>query len=180
MTLIADCQGFTDWLHGFFSQPDVTADPKGHRIWQVNDRSLKAFMLQHISRADYKAVANLPNSAAVFKALRKRHEDHGTHTQLILIAKALNLRFRPGTSMSQVVDEIDALHARIVAIGPLDDDLLRTVFLINALGKHYPQLQSYIQATSDSPNFSSDTVLRAIQYTLKIVRVSQSFDIGNE
>jgi hypothetical protein len=131
-----------------------------HRIWQVNDRSLKA----HISRADYKAVANLPNSAAVFKALRKCHEDHGTHTQLILIAKALNLRFRPGTSMSQVVDEIDALHARIVAIGPLDDDILRTVFLINALGKHYPQLQSYIKATSDSPNFSSDTVLRAIQY----------------
>ena len=63
--------------------------------------------------------------------------------------------------MSQVVDEIDALHARIVAIGPLDDDILRTVFLINALGKHYPQLQSYIKATSDSPNFSSDTVLKA-------------------
>ncbi len=56
MTLLADRQGFTDWLQGLFPQPDVTSDPKGHRIWQINDRSLKAFILQHVSRADDKGV----------------------------------------------------------------------------------------------------------------------------
>jgi hypothetical protein len=56
MTLLADRQGFTDWLQGLFPQPDVTSDPTGHRIWQINDRSLKAFILQHVSRADDKGV----------------------------------------------------------------------------------------------------------------------------
>ncbi len=170
LTLIADRHNFSDWLDGSFPQPDVTADPKGHRFWKANDRSFKAFMLQHISRADYKIVANLPDSASVFKALRKRHEDLGVHTQVILIAKALNLRFRPGTSMSQVVDEIDSLHSRIVAIGPLDDDHLRSVLLLNALGEHYPQLQSSIHGNSDNPNFSSNTVLRAIQHEEDLIR----------
>ena len=136
MTLIADRHGFTDWLDGSFPQPDVTIDAKGHRAWKTNDRSLKAFMLQHISRTDYKIVATLPTAASVFSSLRKRHEDLGTHTQVTLIAKAFNTRFRPGTAMSHIIEEIDSLHTRILAIGPLDGDHLRTVFLVNALGEH--------------------------------------------
>ena len=101
-------------------------------------------MLQHVSRTDYKIVASLATAASVFESLCKRHEDLGTHTQVTLIAKAFNTRFRPGTAMSQVIEEINSLHTRILAIGPLDGDHLRTVFLLNALGEHYPQLQSMI------------------------------------
>jgi len=46
LTLIADEKGFTDLLHGFYPQPDTKTDPKGNRIWLINDRSLKAFILQ--------------------------------------------------------------------------------------------------------------------------------------
>jgi len=164
MTLIADRHGSTDWLDGSFPQPDIMTDAKSHHAWKTNDQSLKAFMLQHISRTDYKIVAGLATTTSVFESLRKHHEDLGTHTQVTLITKAFNTRFRPGTAMSQIIEEIDSLHTRILAIGPLNGDHLCTVFLLNALGKHYPQLQSMIQASHDNPSFSSHTVVRAIQH----------------
>jgi hypothetical protein len=170
MTLLADRHGLADWLDGSFDQPDVTADPKGHRIWRTNDRSLKAFILQHISRTDYKIVSGLPDAASVFSSLRKGHENLDPLTQILLIAKAFSTRFRPGTAMTQVIKEIDSLHTRILAIGPLDGDHLRTVFLLNALGEHYPHLQSFIRANSDSPSFSSNTVVRAIQHEEDLIR----------
>jgi hypothetical protein len=173
MTLIADRQGLADWLDGTFPQPDITTDPKGHRIWKVNDRSLKAFILQHVSCTDYKIVTSLPTASSVFNSLRKRHKALGTHTQVLLIAKAFNTRFRLGTAMSQIIDEIDSLHTRILAIGPLDGDHLRTVFLLNALGEHYPQLQSFIQANSNNPSFSSDTVVRAIHHEEDLIRTRE-------
>jgi hypothetical protein len=111
--LIADEKGFTDWLHGFYPQPDAATDPKGNRVWLINDRSLKAFMLRHVSRADFQAVSHLLTSSSVFNALRKRHEDLGVHTQVMLMQKALKLRFRPGVPLSQTADEMDALHRRI-------------------------------------------------------------------
>jgi len=164
MTLITNCHGFTDWLDSSFPQPDITTNTKGHHAWRTNDCSLKVFMLQHISQTDYKIVATLSTAATIFKSLRKCHEDLSTHTQVTLITKAFNTRFCPGTAMTHIIEEIDLLHTTILAIGPLNGDHLRTVFLINALGKHYPQLQSMIQGSYDNPSFSSRTVVQAIQH----------------
>jgi len=79
LTLIVDEKGFTDWLHSSYPLPNVTTDPKGNRVWLVNDRSLKAFMLQHVSHVDYKAVSHLLTSSSIFNALRKHHEDLRVH-----------------------------------------------------------------------------------------------------
>ncbi len=57
---------------------------------------------------------------------------------MMLLDKALKIRFRPGIPMSQTANEIDTLHAHIIASGPLDDDKLRTVLLLNGLGEFYP------------------------------------------
>ena len=100
MTLIANRHGLADWLDGSFLQPDVTTNPKGHHIWKVNDCSLKVFILQHVSRTNYKIVANLPDASSVFNSLHKHHEALRTHTQVLLIAKAFNTCFCPGTAMS--------------------------------------------------------------------------------
>src|SRR6266851_6209461 len=127
-------------------------------------------MLQHISRTDYKIIATLPTAASVFHTLCKRHEDLGTHTQVTLIAKVFNTCFHPGTAMTHVIEELDSLHTRILAIGLLDGDHLRTVFLVNALGEHYPQLQSMIQGSYDNPSFSSNTIVRAIQHEEDLIR----------
>jgi len=164
MTLIADCHGFTDWLNGSFPQPDITTNVKGHCAWRTNDHLLKVFMLQHISWTDYKIIATLPTAATIFKSLHKCHKDLGTHTQVTLIARVFNTRFRPGTTMTHVIEEINSLHTRILTIGLLDGNHLCTIFLVNALGEHYPQLQSMIQGSYDNPSFSSQTVVWAIQH----------------
>ena len=153
MSLIADRHGFTDWLDGSFPQPDVTIDAKGHRTWKTNDRSLKAFILQHILRTDYQVVTNLTSAASVFRTLCKCHQDLGTHTQVTLITKVFNTCFRPSIPMSHVIEELDSLHTRILTIGPLDSDHLRTAFLVNALGEHYPHLQSMIRNSYENPSF---------------------------
>jgi hypothetical protein len=138
VTLIADCHGFTNWLNGSFPQPNITADAKGHHAWRTNNQSLKAFMLQHISCTNYKIIATLPTTATIFSSLHKHYEDLGTHTQITLIAKAFNTCFCPGIVMSHVIKEIDSLHTRILTISLLDSNHLCTVFLVNALGEHYP------------------------------------------
>ena len=120
-------------------------------------------MLRHVSQVDYMAVSHLPTSASVFNTLRKRHEDLGVHTQVMLMQKkALKLRFRPGIPLSQTADEMDALHRRIVAISPIDNDKLHSIFFLNGLREFFPQLQSTIQASCSSSSFNSDSVLRAI------------------
>jgi len=170
LTLIADEKGFTDWLHGFYPQPNATTDPKGNRVWVINDRSLKAFMLRHVSRADYTAVSHLSTSSSVFSELCKCHENLGVHTQVMLLQRALKLRFRPGVPLSQTADEMDMLHRRIIAIGPFDDNKLRSVLFLNGLGEFFPQLQSTIQATCSSSSFNSDSVLRAIHQEEDLIR----------
>ena len=71
LTLLINHQGFTNWLHGLYPQPDATKEPKGHHVWVVNDCSLKVFILQHVSHADYKAISYLSTSSAIFNALCK-------------------------------------------------------------------------------------------------------------
>jgi hypothetical protein len=80
----------------------------------------------------------------------------------MLMQKALKLRFCLGILLSQTTDEMDALHQRIIAIGPIDDNKLRSIFFLNGLEKFYPQLQSTIQATCSSASFNSDMILCAI------------------
>ena len=110
LTLTCDRQGFTEWLDETFPPPDRAADPLAHRVWTINDRSLKAFILLHVSQRDYKAVCDLPSSRDVFNELRKRHEKFlGPHTQILLLKQAMDQRFRPGVPLSQTLGEIDML-----------------------------------------------------------------------
>jgi hypothetical protein len=51
--LLATRQGFSRWLNGTLTQPDKMTHPKAHHIWSINDESLKAFLLSHISQQDY-------------------------------------------------------------------------------------------------------------------------------
>jgi len=93
LKIICDCQGFTDWLDENFPVPDPSTEPHASRIWTINDRSLKAFILDNISEEDYKAVHELPSSCTVFAELRTHHEKLGGHTQILLIQRAMNICF---------------------------------------------------------------------------------------
>ena len=54
-----------------------------------------------------------------------------------LDTKALDMKFHPSTSMSQVTNQLDALYARIISISLIDHNSLHSIFLLNALGEHY-------------------------------------------
>src|SRR5260221_1138294 len=65
ISLLADRQGFTDWLDGTLARPDKITHAKAHHIWNSNDRSLKAFILSHISQRDYDSTCNLTTAHEV-------------------------------------------------------------------------------------------------------------------
>jgi hypothetical protein len=80
----------------------------------------------------------------------------------MLLNKALKICFHLSIPISQTADKIDALYAYIITSGPLNDDKLCAVLLLNGLGEFYPQLQSTIQVMSSSPNLSAESILRLI------------------
>ncbi|KAI0286401.1 hypothetical protein BC826DRAFT_90965 [Russula brevipes] len=76
-------------MAGSLPCPDETTYPAANWVWQQNDISLRSFLLQHISPADYSIVQNLPTSRATFEALRNRHENLGPNAQVLLLATQL-------------------------------------------------------------------------------------------
>ena len=160
---LTDNQGFSEWLDGSLPRPDPTSHPKAHRIWHLNDRSLRAFMLARISKIELPFVQHLKDSRSVYDELRKRHEHLGLYAQVVLIKKALEIRFNDSTSFSTTISELQNLHTQIMNMGPMDPDNLHCVFLINALGDNYSSLQSSIQSMADNTNFSSNTIIRRLQ-----------------
>lgn len=162
LKLICDGQGFTDWLDVAFIPPDATLDPRAHRVWTLNDRSLKSFILCHISQQDYETVCDLPDSRTVFAELRRRYKKLGRHMQILLLVKVMEAQFRPGVPLSQTWDEIETAFEKIEAIGPPDCDQLKIAVAIHALGNRYPNLRSTILSITKQENFSIDDVARRI------------------
>jgi transposase InsO family protein len=170
LRLICDGQGFTDWLDDTFPPPDPATEPRAHRIWTINDRSLRAFILRYISQLDYKGVCDLPTSRAVFAELRKRHEKLGPHSRMMLIKRGMEQCFRPGVPLSQTLGEIDSIVERIKATGPIDPDELKAAFIINALGEFYDQLQSNVQSLTNTASFCSDHVVQRVLQEEDLIR----------
>jgi len=56
MQLVVERQGFDLWLEGIFAQPELSVDAAKHYLWKSNDKSLKAFMLNTMSRNECKLV----------------------------------------------------------------------------------------------------------------------------
>jgi hypothetical protein len=166
ISLLADLQGFTAWLNGTLSQPNAATHANAHHIWAINDLSLRACILSHVSHYDYESVSHLPTSHAVFEELRKMHE----HSQIILVKKAMDICFRPHVPLSKTVEEIDALHFKIVNMGPIDNDQLKAVFLLNALKDDFEDLQFHLMCMADDPSFSSKTIIRRLHQEDSLMR----------
>ena len=143
-----------DWLDPNFIVPDASVDGQGYYVYSLTDQSLSAFIFQHISELDYKAVCNLPTSCAVYAELRQCHEKLGSHTQILLIDKVMKIEFCLGTCFAQTWNEIDTLVERIKATGPLDYNQLKTVLVIKALGRNYESLQLTIKSITKQLVFS--------------------------
>jgi gag-polypeptide of LTR copia-type len=177
---LTDNQGFSEWLDGSLPRPDIMSHPKAHRIWQLNDRSLRAFMLARISKIELPFVQHLKDSRSVYQELRKRHEHLGLYAQVVLIKKALEIRFSNAASFSTTISELNTLHTQIMNMGPIDPDNLYCVFLINALGDQYSSLQSSIQSMADNPNFSLSTIVKRLQSEETLLRRREELGLQPE
>ena len=162
LELLASRTGFAKWLNGSLTRPDENTHPRASWIWESNDESLRAFTLERISRVDLHLVRRYKTSHEVFQALRGRHERLGLYAQVLLLKRALNIRFDINTPLSTTVSEICQLHERFCNMGPIDQDNMFSILLINALGDQFSHLQSSLQTMTDDPNFSSDTLLRRL------------------
>ncbi|KAF8486005.1 hypothetical protein DFH94DRAFT_164040 [Russula ochroleuca] len=164
-------QGFTPWLDGSLECPDEQHYPEAHWIWQQNDRSLRLFLLTHISSLDLTLVRNLPNSHEIFEALRKRHKSLEPFAQLALLKKALDVTFDFSTTpVSTTIAQLRDLHRRIIAMGELDGDRLLTIILINSLSDQFGHLLPAIQTISSAPDFSSKSIMRIIEGEAFLIR----------
>jgi len=164
MHLCADSNGLTDWLDGTLKLPDQTTYPEAHRIWKINDRTLRAFIFRNISKADYHAVSHLQESHAVFEELRKRH-GLSLVEQALLFKKALEIRFNVNTPLSKTIYEIMTIHEQLADTGIMEPDYLKCIFLICALGyqPEFDHINIAIMEAGDSPDFSSNTILRLLE-----------------
>ena len=163
LTLLADRLYVSGYLDGTLSCPDIALYPAAHHIWNGNDKSLRAFILERITPEEYDIASPFGTANATFDGLRLRHEKLGLHAQINLLRKALDVYYEPGTPMLTTSKELRTLHDRITKMGKIDDDKLFTVLIINSLGRNYAQLQSSIHGMTDEPNFNSAVALKRIE-----------------
>ena len=112
----------------------------------------------------------MKESRLIYEELRKCHEHLGLYAQVLLIKKALELRFDPSTGFSKTISELTDLHTQIMNMGPMDPDNLKCVFLINTLGDQFSSLQSSIQSMSEDANFSSSSIVKRLHAEESLLR----------
>ena len=168
--LAASHQGFKDWLDGMLLQPDLATHAKAHRIWCSNDKSLRAFILSHVSNNDYKHVSHLNTSHKVFEVLCAQHENLGLHAQVVLLKKVLEIHFTPDVPLSKTISEISSLHKRIVAMGLINNDKLKSVLIINTLNDHFENIQSNLMSLTDDPSFNSKTIIHCLEWEEGLIK----------
>ncbi|KAH9961377.1 hypothetical protein BC827DRAFT_1267733 [Russula dissimulans] len=165
LTLVVDENDLSGYLKGTLSCPDITLYPAAHEIWTGNDRSLRAFMLLHVASDEFDVVSAFDTSHTVFEELRTRHENPVPRlfAQMDLLRKALDIYYEPSVPMATTTKELLDVYERFRKMGKIDEDKLLIVFIINSLGRHYPQLQSLIYCMADDPNFTTSLALKRIE-----------------
>src|SRR6266849_7341811 len=86
------------------------------------------------------------------------------------MTQAMNTRFHPNVPISKTLDDIRALHKRIIEMGPIDDDQLHTIFLVNALNDNFESVQSNIIGLAEESNFTSKAVICRLLQEDQLIR----------
>ena len=162
LTLLADRLYVSGYLDGSLSCPDAVNHAAAHDIWSGNDKSLRAFMLERIAPEEYDIASPLGSAHATFVGLKTRHEQRGLHAQINLLRKSFEIHYKPGTPIRETSKELRKVFDRFTKMGKIDEDKLFTIIILNALGIHFPQLQSAIHSMTEDANFNSGIAMRRI------------------
>jgi hypothetical protein len=177
MEIRSSMLGFFFWLDGSLECPDQSLYPDAHRVWKKNDYTFRAFILQHISNDDYRQVYRLEKCHEVFEELRKRHELLGIYAQGALFKKALDIRLRYDTPLSETALEIELITERIIKMGALTHDRLFGLLIVNSLGVNFPQLGFTIEDMVDAPGFTSNALFQLLRAEDLRLRYSAKHDL---
>jgi hypothetical protein len=120
LTLLANHLYISGYLNGTVCCPDVIAFPAAHHIWNNNDESLRAFILERITPEKYDIVSPFGTASITFDGLHLRHEKLGLHAQINLLRKALDVYYEPGTPMLTTSKELRMLHDCITKTGKVE------------------------------------------------------------
>ena len=172
LNLVVDQRNFSYYLDGTFPCPDAILKLRHARNWKSNDRALRAFILEHLSESDYASVHTHATSHAVYDTLRADHQFQGLHAQVHVIKEALDTRFNPAVvSLTHTYNIIEKLHERFITMGQMDNDKLKIILIINALGDHCERLQIAVNEILQNPAITSaDIKARIVREEQLIVR----------
>jgi len=162
VTLVSERCAVPKYLKGTLACPDPTIDPDAYEVWGTNDTALRAFMLVHMSSDEFEYASPFDTSHTVFEALRACHEKLGPHAQINLLLKEFSIFYKPSIPMTATSKQLRDLHERMKKMGKIDEDKLFLFVIINALGRHYPQLQLDIHGMTDDPSFDWAAAIRRI------------------
>ncbi|KAJ7703041.1 hypothetical protein B0H17DRAFT_1041361 [Mycena rosella] len=126
--------GLDGYPAGTVPYPDPAADPAGAANWHTNDRAVVSFLALKASRNEQAYIASHAAGGAkvVWDALVARHFDTGA--QICLIREAFGIRYDNGVEPPALTSaRIDALAARIFALGPISKTTLISAVMVNAV-----------------------------------------------
>ena len=155
---IVDQRCYGNYLDGSFPCPDPAVHAKAAMIWGMNNRTLRSFLLEHVSSNDYEIASAHSSSHHVYEALCTNHHNLGLLAQIDVIWEALDTRFKFGVPISKMIDDIVRLHTRFVKMGKIDKDQLFIILLLNALCGDYVRLQTSINNLLHNPSTTSREV----------------------
>ena len=171
--------GIRPYLEGEIPCPDVLVSPDAYHVWKHNDDSLSAFITRYISKSDVIRTKDCKTAATLYKRLESLHQNQGVYAQLTLLTKALQIRLKYDTPLSETAAEIINYHTQIMAIGSLKDDDIRAALLLHSMSDAFPHLQDVVQNMTHLPNFSSEMILQRIYSEDALIRRRQELGIAN-
>ena len=178
LSLLALCHGLDIWLNGTFPCPDKSAAGDAHYIWSQNDGVLRGFIQKHVSASDAHSIEDLSTSHLMFKKLRSNHERQGAFAKLQLLLKGLKIQFSYDKPLCDTLADLRTYAKRINAMGPLSDDDILSILILNAMNQSFAPLQHSVSSLSNAPNFNSELMARRVldedAFILRRLKAGQS------
>jgi transposase InsO family protein len=179
--LILESCGLHEYAYGELEDP--VNEPSNHRVWSLNDRLARSFLILHCSDADQELVNHISTSAGVLQFLRKRHEQEGAYQQLLLIQELLlEKRFSRDTPLSVSYREALSLIDRIFAIGLPTKDAFACVALLKMLDTlDFATIRSQVTASlaNASPDrpYTKDDIVKLLDQEQLVINRSKGDEV---
>src|ERR1700677_1089862 len=156
-------RGLRLYLEGTLPRPDESLYPEAACAWDTSDMALRGFIFQHISDHDYDIVSELASAHKIYDNLRNRHQKQGPFAKVKTIRAILDTQSAHGTPLCQTFDDISKLHSRYIKMGPLTDDQLLCIFVLNSLRVNHPRMQTSLNDMLANPLTTSTDIRNRLE-----------------